>query len=276
MKVVRTVAEFRSVRPTVSTVGFVPTMGSFHDGHLQLMRFAKEANDVSVVSIFVNPTQFGPREDFDRYPRDEERDLQLALEANVDYVFAPTVDEMYAEQGASVRVGPVADEWEGAMRPGHFDGVATVVLKLLEIVRPTTAYFGLKDLQQCAVVKTLVRSFNLDTKLGFVETVREPTGLARSSRNDFLSVEQRTHASVLYKFLNQCADHIKIDSNAVSSSLEKCKDSLVQAGFQPDYVALVDPETMASLQTLAPCARIIAAVKLAGIRLIDNVAVEKA
>jgi len=234
------------------------------------MRLTKAECEKCYVSLFVNPTQFGPNEDFSRYPRDEKRDFELAASVGVDVIFAPKVEEMYRSSSTSVRVTRLSDQWEGAARSGHFDGVATVVLKIFNIVRPSSAFFGLKDLQQCAIVKAMTSDFDLDICLYFVETVREPSGLAHSSRNRNLSSTNLTIAPELYRFLIQAAHEIKSTADAI----ETCKANLVRSGFLVDYVALVNPETMESITENVPGSRIIAAVRIGGTRLIDNVPVE--
>jgi pantoate--beta-alanine ligase len=199
MKVVRTIAEL----PRFSdSVGLVPTMGAFHAGHLALFEAAREANDVVVASLFVNPAQFGEGEDLSRYPRDEERDTKLAEEAGVDVLFTPSVEEMYPEGFSTwVDVGELGEKLEGEFRPGHFRGVATVCLKLFNIIRPDRAYFGQKDAQQAAVIKQLVRDLNLGLDIRVVATVRDDDGLALSSRNAYLSPEEREAALALPRAL---------------------------------------------------------------------------
>jgi len=208
MKVISTVAEFKETRHrTKGTVGFVPTMGYLHEGHLYLARRAKAENDVSVVSIFVNPTQFGPKEDFARYPRDPERDLAMLEKEKTDLVLMPSVEEVYPA-GAStwVDVENVTKTLEGAVRPGHFRGVATVVAKLFNIVEPTRAYFGQKDAQQVVVIQKMVTDLNMNLEVIACPTMREPDGLAMSSRNTYLTPEQRKAAPVLYKALMLARD----------------------------------------------------------------------
>jgi pantoate--beta-alanine ligase len=200
MKVVRNIRELQqrdSPSPgTVRQIGLVPTMGAFHEGHLSLFAAAREENDVVIVSLFVNPAQFGPGEDLDRYPRDDERDTRLAEEAGVDILFAPPAEELYPEGYETwVDVEELGGKLEGEFRPGHFRGVATVCLKIFNIVRPDRAYFGQKDAQQAAVVKRMVRDLNLDVEIRVLPTVRDEDGLALSSRNAYLSPEE--HEAVL-------------------------------------------------------------------------------
>ena len=207
MKVVRTIRELREERDspspgTVPRIGLVPTMGAFHEGHLSLFAAARKENEVVVVSLFVNPAQFGPGEDLGHYPRDEERDTQLAEEAGVDILFAPTAEELYPEGYETwVDVEELGRRLEGEFRPGHFRGVATVCLKLFNIVRPDRAYFGQKDAQQAAVVKRMVRDLNLDLEIRVLPTVRDEDGLALSTRNAYLSPEDREAALALPRAL---------------------------------------------------------------------------
>ena len=202
MKVIETIAEMKQLRRQLAEpVGFVPTMGYLHEGHMSLVRQARAENPSVVVSIFVNPTQFGPSEDFKNYPRDTRRDLAM-LEAMTDVVFMPPAAEMYpAGYDSWVDVGSITEQLEGAARPGHFRGVATVVAKLFNIVQPAKAYFGQKDAQQVAVIKKMVADLNMNLEVVVMPTVREPDGLAMSSRNTYLNPEQRQAAAVLYKSL---------------------------------------------------------------------------
>jgi pantoate--beta-alanine ligase len=267
LKVLRTVAEVTSLRGDAK-VALVPTMGAFHEGHLSLMRHARSLANSVWVSLFVNPTQFGPSEDFAAYPRDESRDLSLAESAGVDVVWAPPVSEVYTDDVVPVKAGAEAQLWEGEHRPGHFDGVATVVKRLFDVVRPDVAVFGLKDLQQCAVIRAL----NAPVKLEFMETVREPSGLAMSSRNQYFTPEQKEHVSVLFRALTDCALSIR-DGGAVEAAVARAVSRLSDEGFAVDYVACVDAATMQPAFAFAPGLRVIAAAKIYGVRLIDNVAV---
>lgn len=267
MKVLRTVAEVDAARGG-SSVALVPTMGAFHEGHLSLMRHASSLADSVWVSLFVNPTQFGPTEDFAAYPRDEDRDLSMAESAGVDVVWAPPVSEVYTADVVPVSAGSEAALWEGEHRPGHFDGVATVVSRLFDVVRPTVAVFGLKDLQQCAVIRALGAPVHLE----FVETVREPSGLAMSSRNQYFTSEQKEHVSVLFRALTDCALSIR-DGGAFEAALTRATARLAEEGFEIDYIACVDPTTMQPAFAYVPGLRVVAAAKIFGVRLIDNVAV---
>jgi pantoate--beta-alanine ligase len=248
MKVVRTIAEL----PRFSdSVGLVPTMGAFHAGHLALFEAAREANDVVVASLFVNPAQFGEGEDLSRYPRDEERDTKLAEEAGVDVLFTPSVEEMYPEGFSTwVDVGELGEKLEGEFRPGHFRGVATVCLKLFNIIRPGRAYFGQKDAQQAAVIKQLVRDLNLGLDIRVVATVRDDDGLALSSRNAYLSPEEREAALALPRAL--------ATGNAA-------KARALLGGLDVDYV---EQANFNGQRVLA------AAVHVGKTRLIDNVILE--
>ena len=254
MKIVRTIAELTRDRPLQGTgpeTGLVPTMGAFHAGHLALFAAAREENDVVVASLFVNPAQFGPAEDLDGYPRDEERDARLAEEAGVDVLFAPSAEEMYPSGYATwVDVGELGNRLEGEFRPDHFRGVATVCLKLFNIVCPTRAYFGQKDAQQAAVVKQLVRDLNLELEIRVVPTVRDEDGLALSSRNAYLSPEERAAALALPRAL-------------ATRDPEQARELL--GGLEVDYV---EEANFNGQRVLA------AAVRIGKTRLIDNVVLE--
>jgi pantoate--beta-alanine ligase len=236
------------------TVGLVPTMGALHAGHRALLRRARAECDEVVMSLFVNPAQFGPGEDFDRYPRDEERDRVVAAQEGVDRVFAPTVAEMYPEGfSTSVSVGDLGTVFEGAHRPGHFDGVATVVLKLMNLVRPNAAYFGQKDAQQLAVIRRMTADLGLGVTIRAVETVREDDGLALSSRNAYLSSEERGRAASLHRAL-------------------EARDPAIVEG-EVDYLAVVDADTFAEVAP-RPGALVIGAARFGSTRLIDNIRIE--
>ncbi|MCW5942921.1 MAG: pantoate--beta-alanine ligase [Fimbriimonadaceae bacterium] len=250
-------------------------MGAFHEGHLELMRRARAECDHVVVSLFVNPTQFAPHEDLARYPRDFDRDRGLAEAVGVDELFAPDERTMYPRKTTVVTVSEVSDDFEGAVRPGHFAGVATVVLKLFNMVRPDLAYFGLKDLQQCAVIRRMVEDLNVPVRLSFVETHREENGLAMSSRNVYLSPEERMVAPTLYRSLAVCATAVAEarDASSVAEKLRECREGIETAGMAVQYLALVDPDTMREVSLPRSHSRLIVAAKLGSIRLIDNVAV---
>jgi pantoate--beta-alanine ligase len=268
LKIVRHIADL-DLDHTLK-IGLVPTMGAFHEGHLHLMRKARSETKTVVVSLFVNPTQFAPGEDFDRYPRDEERDAALAEANGVDVLFAPTVEDVYPRRTTSVHVGGVATRWEGAHRPGHFDGVATVVCKLFNIVSPHVAYFGLKDFQQCAVIKQMVEDLDVPVKLSFEETIRESDGLALSSRNVYLNEELRPTAPELYRQLGLVKDEIH-SGTPVDQAIEVARANLTALGFQVEYMAAVDPATLEPSSDVNVGLRVIAAAKLGPVRLIDNV-----
>ena len=274
MKVIR---DPREAWPLLDgTLGFVPTMGALHEGHLHLMRTAGLECDHVAASIFVNPTQFGAGEDFERYPRDEDADFAMAESAGVSWMFAPTAEAMYAHRTTSIRVADVSERWEGASRPGHFDGVATVVAKLFHIVRPNVAFFGEKDFQQCAVIRRMVEDLDFRLSLRFVETVREPDGLALSSRNRYLSESDRRTAPSLYAALQSASQALaKMDSwNEVRAEqvISDARASLADKGFSVEYLAVVRADDLAPFDGVGD-ARVIAAARLGVTRLIDNTGV---
>jgi pantoate--beta-alanine ligase len=261
-------------RASGRTIGFVPTMGFLHDGHLSLIDAARaNGADFIVVSIFVNPTQFGPNEDFERYPRDEASDAALLEEKTTDLLFLPSVAVMYPTGSqTSVHTGAVAQPLEGERRPGHFDGVATAVLKLFNIVQPDFAVFGRKDAQQCAVIERMVRDLDVPVKLVFAETAREPDGLARSSRNSYLSADERAIAPVLHRALRIGEEAIRRgihDTGAIESLMRAALAE--KAGLEIDYIAVVDPETFLPPADFGRDVLIVGAVKIGRTRLIDNV-----
>jgi len=276
MKIVTKIAEMQSLaddlRKEGKKIGFVPTMGFLHDGHLSLMNKAREECDVVVASIFVNPTQFGPQEDFDRYPRDAEGDRKKCESAGVDVLFMPDAGEMYPEKpSVFVTVEGISDVLEGAVRPGHFRGVATVVAKLFNIAKPHRAYFGQKDYQQCAVIKRMVNGLNLDVEVITLPTKREADGLAMSSRNSYLGADERRAAAVLNRSLTAARDLFL----AGVKEPEKLKNKIraVIAGepaITIDYVEIADPENLTSLAEIERTMVILIAVRLGRTRLIDN------
>jgi len=274
MKVVETIAETRQLRKQLpEPVGFVPTMGFLHEGHLSLVRQARSENPSVVVSIFVNPSQFGPKEDFSAYPHDLQRDLDLLEKEKTDIVFSPTAEEMYPENFSSrVEVGKVTERLEGASRPGHFQGVTTVVAKLFNIVQPTRAYFGQKDAQQAIVIRKMAADLNMNLEVITLPTVREPDGLAMSSRNTYLNPEQRRAATVLYRALS-LAQELYRKGERDAWKLRKQMNSLIQR--EPlaniDYISIADNETLEELDTVTPRALASMAVKVGRTRLIDNV-----
>jgi len=256
------------------SLALVPTMGALHEGHIALVAEARKRADKVAASIFVNPAQFGPNEDFSRYPRQEEQDLAMLDEAGCDLVWMPSVHDIYPDGFATkVSVSGVSDRWEGEARPGHFEGVATVVAKLLLAVRPDVAVFGEKDFQQLAVIRRMVADLAIPVGIVGVPTVREPDGLARSSRNAYLTAEQRARAVTLPNALKAARDTIS-GNGSVGSALAQAKQALVNAGFlKIDYVALVDAATLDPLDTPQGEMRLIAAATIGSTRLIDNVAV---
>jgi len=274
MKVVETIVDMRRLRQQiVEPVGFVPTMGYLHEGHLSLVRQARAENQSVVVSIFVNPTQFGPQEDFSRYPRDTERDLAMLEREGTDIVFMPPVAEMYPPQFSSwVDVGKVTERLEGASRPGHFRGVTTVVAKLFNIVQPNRAYFGQKDAQQAIVIKKMVADLDMNLEVITLPTVREPDGLAMSSRNTYLNPEERQAALVLYQALT-LAQQLYASGERDAEKLRQEMLTLIKK--QPladiDYVSIADTETLDELDTVSPPALVSMAVRIGKTRLIDNV-----
>jgi pantoate--beta-alanine ligase len=274
MQVLTTVADFRSARAGLpGSLGFVPTMGYLHEGHLSLVRAARAGNDSVAVSIFVNPTQFGPAEDFSTYPRDPDRDLALLRAEGVDLVFMPDAGEMYPEGFQTfVEVEGVTRRLEGASRPGHFRGVATVVLKLFEIVRPDRAYFGRKDAQQLAVVRRMVRDLNLTVEVVAMPTVRDPDGLAMSSRNAYLSPTERAAATVLYRALSLAQDMWTKGSRDAEAYRRRIAETIAEEELASiDYVSVADPETMEELERIQGPALVSLAVRIGRTRLIDNV-----
>ena len=255
-------------------IGLVPTMGYLHEGHLSLVHQARRENDVLVASIFVNPAQFGPREDLSTYPRDLPRDLRLLEDAGVDMVFVPTVEEIYPAGFVTYvdPTGPLTEEAEGASRPGHFRGVATVVLKLLQIIRPHRAYFGQKDAQQVAVISCMVTDFNLPVQLRILPTVREADGLAMSSRNAYLLGEDRIAARVLYSALKAGREAFETYPGAQVSLVTRAMRETVEAAPRArlDYAEVRDPGSFLLLETLRAPALLVIAAKVGPARLIDN------
>jgi pantoate--beta-alanine ligase len=276
--VARTVAALRDAvaawRAHPQTVALVPTMGALHRGHLALVAAARRQCDRVVASLFVNPKQFGPREDFAAYPRDEAADLAKFRDGGVDLVFAPTVEEMYpAGFVTTVHITGIGDALEGAHRPGHFDGVATVVSKLLLQCVPDAAFFGEKDYQQLLVVRRIARDLDIPVRIEGVATVREPDGLALSSRNIYLSPEERRIAPRLHEVLNGTAAAIVGAPDSIATSLQSGNAALRQADFAPDYLDLRDADDLSPMIALDRPARLLVAARLGHTRLIDNIPV---
>jgi pantoate--beta-alanine ligase len=276
MKVVEKLAGMRQIRNKIAgSVGFVPTMGYLHEGHLTLVRRSAAENDITIVSIFVNPTQFGPKEDFKNYPRNTERDLAM-LEPVTDVVFMPSDSEMYPEKYDTwVEVKGITDYLEGAKRPGHFRGVATVCNKLFNIVEPTRAYFGQKDAQQVAVIRKMVLDLNMNLEVVVCPTVREADGLAMSSRNTYLNPGERRAAAVLYKAL-RLAQELWAQGEKDADLIRREMTELIEK--EPladiDYISIADNETLKEINSLSPPALVSMAVKIGKTRLIDNIVLE--
>ncbi len=286
MDVAGTVGELRlaltDARSSGRTVGFVPTMGALHVGHRSLIESARRASDVVVVSIFVNPTQFGPGEDFGAYPRQVEADLGVCRELGVDVVFLPSVDEVYPDGwGTVVGVPELSGVLCGASRAGHFDGVATVVARLFGLVRSDLAFFGEKDFQQLRIIERMSRDLALGVRIVRCETVRESGGLAVSSRNSYLSESERKRAASLYRAMRSAVDAIRRGERDSSVLVERMRAEISSAGdcdseCDVEYVSIVDSDTLRSLETVTENARICVAARVGGVRLIDNVAVDDA
>ena len=278
MKIVNSVDEMKEIAKGYSSkkVGFVPTMGFLHEGHLSLVRKARKDNNVVVVSIFVNPTQFGPNEDLDAYPRDLERDCSLLEKEKVDYVFVPQVDEMYPKDfSTSIHVSKLTDHLCGYYRSGHFDGVVLVVNKLFNIVKPTKAYFGQKDAQQFRVLKRMVRDLNMDVQMVEMPIVREKDGLAMSSRNVYLSPQERKDALALHEALQYAVSQIKKGrKDAHKIRLESINIMRRHPHVRVQYFEIVDEETLQPVMEINSKVIIATAAYVGKARLIDNEIVE--
>ena len=274
MKVVETIVEMRQLQPELTEpIGFVPTMGYLHDGHLSLVKHARAENTTVVVSIFVNPTQFGPQEDLTSYPRDTQHDLSLLEKEKADIVFMPSAAEMYPLQFDSwVEVCEITERLEGASRSGHFKGVTTVVAKLFNIVQPTRAYFGQKDAQQAIVIRKMVADLNMNLEVITCPTVREPDGLAMSSRNTCLNLEERQAAVVLDQALNlaqQLWSQGEKDTGIIRQKMIELIQRQPLAGI--DYISIANNATLEELEEVKPPALVSLAVKFGKLRLIDNI-----
>jgi pantoate--beta-alanine ligase len=276
VRIIREIAQLRSAleasRATGARIGFVPTMGAFHEGHLSLMRRARIDCDVVVVSLFVNPTQFNDAADLDAYPRDEARDAAIAQSGGVDYLFAPNASEMYAHGAStSVTVGGISEPLEGQSRgPGHFRGVATVVAKLFNIVQPTVAYFGQKDAQQALVIRRMVRDLDFPIRIEVCQTIRERDGLAMSSRNVRLSPQARTQALALRRGLDAAVSVIAGGERDAARVETRARAAMEALGVEPEYFAVVSAETLGPMRTLSGEILIAVAASVGGVRLIDN------
>jgi len=273
------ISEIRKALETVrrqgKTIGFVPTMGYLHEGHLSLVRESLRKTDYTVVSIFVNPTQFGPAEDFNRYPRDLSRDAQVLKKEGVDILFIPDTQEMYPEGYKTfVEVKDLQNLLCGKSRPGHFRGVCTVVLKLFNIIQPNVAFFGQKDAQQAVIIKKMIRDLNLDISIEVLPIIREHDGLALSSRNSYLSPEQRKAALVLYKSLKEAEKMIAEGERSAGNIIERmCKIINSEPRANIDYVEIVDLENLNPVVEIENEALIALAVFIGNVRLIDNIIV---
>jgi pantoate--beta-alanine ligase len=267
-------ASLQPARTARKIIGFVPTMGNLHQGHLNLVREARKLCDVVVVSIFVNPIQFGPNEDFDNYPRTLDQDSQLLADVGCDIIFAPSVEQMYGKQPrlTNISVSEITNDLCGKQRPGHFDGVAVVVTKLFNIVQPNYAFFGQKDFQQLAVIRQLVRDLNIPLEVIGVPIARAEDGLALSSRNGYLSEEQRKVAPVIFQSLKQAEADLKQGTD-LTEVLENIKTTLTAAGFVVDYVEARTP-SLQEIDQFNQDLVLFVAAKLGTTRLIDNLQVK--
>jgi pantoate--beta-alanine ligase len=277
VRAVHTVREVREFLEGKKNVGLVPTMGALHAGHEKLLQTARPQCDVLAVSLFVNPLQFGPKEDYGRYPRTWEQDLEMCGRNGVDVIFAPSVEEMYPmPQLTSVDVARLTDRLCGEFRPGHFRGVATVVLKLLNIIQPKLAFFGEKDMQQLTVIRRMVADLNVPVTIVGVPTVREPDGLALSSRNKYLNAEERLAAPALYRALTEAANRIR----AGESDMKRVRDTALEilkssSLIRVEYFEVVDPDELQPIDVIRGSVRIAAAIWIGKTRLIDNVSVRR-
>jgi pantoate--beta-alanine ligase len=279
MRVVTTRAELAAVRrehQTATQLALVPTMGALHRGHRELVRRADPQRNTVYVSIFVNPLQFGPAEDFNRYPRDLDDDLAVCADEGVDTVFAPTTEEMYGggAPGVTIAAGPLGERLEGTARPGHFDGVLTVVAKLFHLVQPDIAYFGQKDAQQLALIKAMVRDLSFPVEVVGVATVRDDDGLALSSRNAYLDPGQREQAAALSRALNAGRAAGPHGAQAVRDAAQQVLDAAPDV--RVDYLALVDADTFGEVDAMTSRGLLLVAARVGGTRLIDNVTLDLA
>ncbi len=265
-----------SLKKKGKTIGFVPTMGALHEGHLSLVREAERRNDAVIVSIFVNPTQFGPKEDLKNYPRNIKKDMELLSRLNVDAVFYPSVKEIYPDGFSTyIKVEGLSDKLCGASRPGHFKGVATVVAKLFNIVEPDNAYFGAKDFQQLVIIKKMVRDLNMDVNVISMPIIREKDGLAMSSRNSYLSCEERTKAPVINRALELAKLFIEEgvkDTKTIKAAMLKLINA--EKGIGIDYISICDQETLEEKKTIKGATLIAIAAYIGKTRLIDNILIK--
>jgi len=274
-KVITNVCAMREVvqanHVSKKTIGLVPTMGALHAGHLSLVKTSIEKCDVTVVTIFVNPTQFNEKGDFDRYPQDLNKDLSTLAHLPVDYVFAPTTDSIYPpEDSLAVDVGLLGRVLEGRFRPGHFNGVATVLLKIFHIIPADTAFFGEKDYQQLKVTERLVRDSHLPIRIEACPTVREEDGLAMSSRNRFIPENDREKAQSIYRGLKHAQCMVDSGETETQKIIQKMRQQIQTSGGSIEYVAIVDPETLEPVQTIQQAAVALVAIRIDSLRLIDN------
>jgi pantoate--beta-alanine ligase len=280
MEVARTIGSARALvkaaRNKGQKIGFVPTMGALHSGHISLVEAAKRQADFVAVSIFVNPTQFGPGEDFQKYPRPLELDVKICREQGVDLVFAPPPAEMYPGENLTwVAVEKLSELLCGQFRPGHFRGVATVCAKLFNIVQPDVAFFGQKDAQQAVIIKRIVADLNMPLEIVVCPTVREPDGLAMSSRNQYLSSNQRKDAAYIYKSLQKCRQMIDAGATDTGKIIAEMRKILNQVpSMNIEYVSIVDAETLQSLERIGGRILAAVAVRIGSTRLIDNIVVD--
>ncbi len=278
MKIVRSIREIKSelirCRNKNRRIGLVPTMGYLHEGHLSLIRKAREDNDVVVVSIFVNPAQFGASEDYSEYPRDLRRDAKLCKKTGVDYVFYPSVKSMYPKGYSTfVSVEGLTKNLCGRFRPRHFRGVTTVVTKLFNIIRPNTAYLGQKDAQQSIVIKRMAEDLNMDVRVEVMPTVRERDGLAVSSRNSYLSSDERRRSATIYRALQLARDLIKLNDKDARGIIREMRRMLSPVASKIDYISIVDPRTLKDVKTIKGEVLVALAVWVGETRLIDNISV---
>jgi pantoate--beta-alanine ligase len=277
MRVIKKINEMQELvdrlKQDAHKIGFIPTMGFLHEGHLSLFRVAKKYSDIRIVSIFVNPTQFAPSEDFEKYPRDFTRDKKLCTQEGIDYIFYPSVEEMYQKNHKTyVFIDDLSKKLCGITRPTHFKGVTTVVAKLFNIVKPDIAVFGQKDAQQCVIIKKIILDLNFDIKIVIAPIIREPDGLAMSSRNRYLDGNERQDAIILYRSLQLAEKMIKqgeIDTNNIKEKMEELIQEVPSASIE--YISIVDPDTLDPVDKIKKSTLIAIALYIGHTRLIDNI-----